>query len=281
MSTTPAVVQIRQDEILTGEAVALDVQPLGFFLRALGLFIDMVASLVVLVLFVTVTGWAGGAVDLTLVSPILLIAVIVLVMVVIPTAVETLSRGRSLGKLVVGGRIVRTDGGAAGFRHAFIRALLGVLEIWFTLGAVAGLFAAFTARSTRLGDMVAGTYCERTRAPRLPPPGGDVPAALTEWAATADVARLPDRLARRAAQFVRGAAAMDAGARARAATLLATELSTFVAPVPAVAAETFVAGVVALRRDREFAALQRSDARAAALTGAAEADLRRAASRAG
>ena len=37
--------------MLTGEAVALDVQPLGYFLRALGVLIDMVLGVVVLLLF--------------------------------------------------------------------------------------------------------------------------------------------------------------------------------------------------------------------------------------
>src|SRR3546814_2286922 len=66
--------------------------------------------------------------------PPLVITLLVVVTVVAPTTVETVTRGRSLGKLAVGGRIVRPDGGAIGFRHAFLRALLGVLELWFTLG---------------------------------------------------------------------------------------------------------------------------------------------------
>ena len=36
---------------------------------------------------------------------------LVTVMVVLPTTVETLTRGRSLGKLAMGIRIVRDDGG--------------------------------------------------------------------------------------------------------------------------------------------------------------------------
>lgn len=264
--TAPApAVEIQQDEILTGEAVALDVQPLGFFMRALGALIDVALGIALLVLFVLVSGWVMGGLDLGAISPILTIAVLVCVFVVIPTAVETLTRGRSLGKLAVGGRIVRTDGGAAGFRQAFIRALLGVLEIWFTFGALAGIVATFTPRSTRLGDMVAGTYCERTRAPRLPPPAGPVPPQLQEWAAVADVARLPDRIARRAAQFARSAEGMDPGARGRAAQSVAAEVAPFVAPVPAVDPETLVRAVVAVRRDREYTALQRVDARATAL----------------
>src|SRR5690606_25214199 len=102
----------------------------------------------------------------------------------------------------VGGRIVRLDGGATGFRHAFIRALIGVLEIYMTFGAVAVLTGAFSARSQRLGDLVAGTYSQRVRTPRLPVHTPSMPPALAEWARVADVARMPDRLARRISQFL-------------------------------------------------------------------------------
>lgn len=269
MTTPAATVEIRQDEILTGEAVALDVQPLGFFLRGLGALIDVLCGIALLVLFFLVGDRIVGGLQLDALSPIVTITMLVLVLVVIPTAVETLSRGRSLGKLAVGGRIVRDDGGATGFRQAFIRALLGVLEVWFTFGALAGVVATFTPRSTRLGDMVAGTYCERTRAPKLPAPAGPVPAELEEWAAVADVARLPDRIARRAGQFARSAAAMDPAARVRAAGAVAAEVRPFVSPVPAADPEMFVQAVVALRRDREYAALRRVDERASALANAA------------
>ncbi|WP_424447282.1 RDD family protein [Microbacterium arborescens] len=268
--TTPAPpVQIRQDEILTGEAVALDVQPLGFFLRALGALIDVLCSVALLLLFYFVGGFVVRGIGLDALSPILVISALVLVLVAIPTAVETFTRGRSLGKLAVGGRIVRTDGGATGFRQAFIRSLVGVLEIWFTFGALAGVVAAFTPRSTRLGDMMAGTYCERTRAPRLPEPAGPVPAQLQEWAQLADVARLPDRVARRASQFARSAEGMDPGARMRAAATIAAEVTPYVSPVPEADPETLVRAVVALRRDREYTAILRVDDRARALVGTA------------
>ncbi|GAA4348736.1 RDD family protein [Microbacterium rhizosphaerae] len=253
----PAPVAIAQDEILTGEAVALDVQPIGFFLRALGLAIDMVVSIAVLVLFTWAASWMQsiGLLDAST-ARILLLAVVALVTVVVPTTVETLSHGRSLGKLAVGGRIVRSDGGAAGFRHAFIRALVGVFEIWMTLGVVAAVTGAFTPRSQRLGDLTAGTYSERTRTPKLPAPGAGLPAGLEPWAATADVARLPDALARRCAQFVRQADRMEPAARARLSASLAAEAVRFTSPVPPVDAETLVRAVVAVRRAREQRALE-------------------------
>lgn len=266
----PDAATIHQDEVLTGEAVALDVQPVGYFLRALGTLIDMVVGVGLLLLFVFLAAWLfGESVLESTVLPIFTVAVLVLVMVVVPTAVETLTHGRSLGKLAVGGRIVRSDGGATGFRHAFIRALLGVFELWFTLGAVAAIVGAFTPRSQRLGDLVAGTYSERTRTPALPPFAPGVPPALAEWSAIADVARLPDRLARRLAQFTRQADALQPDARRRVAASLAVEAAAHVSPVPAVDPETFVRGVAAVRRDRELRGLGLEDQRVAALVAGA------------
>ena len=54
------IVQIQQDEVLTGEAVALDVQPVGYFLRALGTLIDVLIGLGAFILFALVTSWLIG-----------------------------------------------------------------------------------------------------------------------------------------------------------------------------------------------------------------------------
>lgn len=264
--------EIRQDEVLTGEAVALDVQPLGFFLRALGALIDVLLSLAVLVGGVVLLGTLAAQGALTSATfRIATVTLIVVALVVIPTTVETASRGRSLGRLAVGGRIVRADGGSAGFRQAFIRALAGVLETYLTMGALALIVGAFTPRSQRLGDLMAGTYSERTRAPKLPPPAPGLPPGLEAWAAVADVARLPDRLARRISQFAREAAVMEPAARARLSISLAEEASAHIAPVPAVPPETLVRAVAALRRDRELHALGLEEQRVAALTAGLDA----------
>lgn len=266
----PQAAIIHQDEVLTGEAVALDVQPVGFFLRALGTLLDMAIGIALLVMFSLLIGWLfGESIFDGTVLPIVTIAVLVLLWVVLPTAVETLTRGRSIGKLAVGGRIVRADGGAIGFRHAFIRALVGVFELWMTVGAVAAIVGAFTPRSQRLGDLLAGTYSERSRTPALPPYAPGVPVALADWAAVADVGRLPERLARRIAQFTRLADAMRPPARARAAASLAAEAAEHVSPVPATDPESFVRAVAAVRRDRELRGLVLESARVATLTSAA------------
>ncbi|MCU1437176.1 MAG: hypothetical protein JWP66_263 [Naasia sp.] len=248
----PAGPSITDDEVLVGEAVALDVRPASVILRAAGSLIDVAASVSVLIAFILGIGWAmQWSTDNSLFAA-LLIAMLVTVLIVIPTAVETATRGRSLGKLAIGARIVRDDGGAIGFRHAFIRALVGVLEIFLTFGGLAALVSLLHPRAKRLGDMLAGTYAQHERVPRVVEPVFGVPAVLEEWAATADVGRMPDRLSRRIAAFLKQASRMTPAAREQLATELAAEARPFVSPVPDAHPEYLLAGVAALRRDREY-----------------------------
>lgn len=254
------VVAVSSEEIVTGEAVALDVQPLGLMLRALGALIDALVSAALLIALLLMMAWLSGQGLLNdNAARMMQVGSMVFALVLVPGAVEAMTRGRSLGKLAVGGRIVRSDGGRIGVRHAALRALAGVLEVWMTVGALAFVVGAFTPRSQRLGDLLAGTYSERTRRASVPRVPLTMPARLDGWAKVADVSRLPVRLSRRLSQFVLQASGMHPGARARTAASLAAEASGYVTPLPDVDAETFLVGVMVIRRERELRALQRED----------------------
>lgn len=262
------------DVFISGEAVALDLRPTGFVLRGAGLAIDwlvyfvggsLLLAYVILPVFYAIVGKDTDG------RTAVLIATTIVMLVIVPIVVELLSHGKSLGKLAIGARIVRDDGGAIGFRHAFIRALVGLVEIYFTLGWGAVITSLLNSRTKRLGDLLAGTYSQYERTSRVDDPAFGVPPQLTKWAETADVARIPDRLGRRISQFLRQAHALTPVARARVGTELATEASRWVHPVPASDAESFLAAVMAIRRQRELTALLLEQSRLAplktALTG--------------
>jgi hypothetical protein len=192
----------------------------------------------------------------------------VLCLVILPAAVETLSRGKSLGRLAVGARIVRNDGGAAGLRHALIRSLVGVLEIYLTLGALAAASGLLSQKSRRLGDLLAGTYSQNERPGALPPAPFGAPLPLVAWTASADVARMPESLGRRIRNFLAQAPELDPPRRQHLARELANEVSPFVSPLPAIDPELFLAGVVVVRRERESAALGLEARRLARVDGA-------------
>ncbi|MBG6059537.1 putative RDD family membrane protein YckC [Cryobacterium sp. MP_M5] len=246
---------LHEFELVTGEAVALDVRPASVILRAAGTIVDWLAYLLLFVVMALAVIWlVGDSIDEAL-ARALGISGLVFSILIVPMTVETLTGGRSLGKLAIGARIVRDDGGAIQLRHAFIRALVGVMELYFTFGGLAAMTALLNSRSKRLGDLLAGTYSQHERVPADTAPVRGLPLELEEWAQTADIVRLPDRLSRRIAQFLRQASRLTPDSRMRLATGLAEEASAFVSPLPAVPAEMFLLGVAAVRRDRECAAL--------------------------
>jgi uncharacterized RDD family membrane protein YckC len=260
------------DELVTGEAVALDLRPASFLLRGAGAAIDALVYFGAYLLLSLLVSLLGSSIPIDDAGfATLQIVLLVTCLVIAPTAVELGTRGRSVGRLAVGTRIVRDDGGAIGFRHAFIRALTGVLELYLTFGGIAVIVALLGRRSKRLGDLLAGTYAQYERVARMRPPGFGMPVELERWATTADVARMPDRLARRIAQFLAQASRLTPETRRRLAGELADEASPYVSPLPDTEAELFLAGVSVLRREREARALSteraRVDALAPLLTG--------------
>jgi uncharacterized RDD family membrane protein YckC len=258
--------------IVTGEAVVLELRPASFAARSLGCAIDVLATVVLGVGLLLGVSAVPDLLDADAAKVFGLVAIVAL-LVAIPVAVETLTRGRSLGKWAMGLRIVRDDGGSIRFRQALIRGLLGFFEIYMMLGSVAFLVSIFNDRSKRLGDMLAGTYSMRVRAPKTPPLMVTTPPQLRGWAEVADIGRLPDPLARRISQFLRQSRQMAPASRQGLGAALATEASAFVAPLPpyGTAPEAFLSALTSERRDREFRRLTASQARAAALAGRLQA----------
>ncbi len=253
------------DELVVGEGVALDVQPAGLVLRLAAALLDGLCVLVlfVLAMFGVARLWPRGLEPAW--GAALNIVLLVVVLVLVPAAVETVTKGRSVGRFATGTRVVRLDGGSIGFRHAFTRSLVGLFELWMTFGSVALLVALFGTRPRRLGDLLAGTIVQHERLPKQRDPEVLLPPELTAWAGVADVSALPQRLENRLGAFFRGAALMRPELREAAAQSLAAEVSAFAHPVPPVPPEVFLAGVVVLRRRRDVRAL---GARAELLTAA-------------
>lgn len=248
--------------IVTGEAVTLELRPASFAARSLGLLLDVVVNIVLLIVILMLVSTAWQDLDDAAMRAIVLVSV-VFCFVIVPVSVETLTRGLSLGKLAAGLRIVRDDGGAIRFRHAVIRGLTGVLEIYLTLGGLAIAVALFNDKSKRLGDILAGTYSLRNRVPAEAPLALFVPPHLVAWVALADIGRIPDASARRAAQFMRQAGRMAPSSRLGMAASLATEIAGYVAPLPpaGTSPEDYLAAVLAERRERELGRLLRSQER--------------------
>jgi uncharacterized RDD family membrane protein YckC len=264
----PEFASLTTDDLVTGEAVALDLPPAGLGPRMASGLIDVAVTLLLLVGVVLLFGVASLQSDAAL-GHVAFIGTLVTVFLVVPTVVETLTRGRSLGKLVLGLRTVRDDAGPISFQHAFVRALVGFVEIYAFSGGPAFFSALLSSRGKRLGDYAAGTYVVRERVRlRLAPPAM-MPPPLAAWAAQADMAALPTGLALAVRQFLGRAAQIDPGTRHRLGTRLATQVAEHVAPPPppGTPPEAYLAAVIASRRERDTARLRRESELRERLTG--------------
>ncbi|MFI2103394.1 RDD family protein [Isoptericola sp. NPDC019693] len=259
-----------RDGVVIGEGVVLDARPASFVSRALAALLDLAALAIVGIALLVVVALQDVTVDEQW-ARVAGVVIAVLVMVVLPTTVETLTRGRSLGKLITGLRVVRDDGGPVRFRHAFVRALVGVGELWLTVGSVALVVSLSNSRGKRLGDLLAGTFVIRVRGGRARTVPLAMPSELAAWARTADIRRLPDGLALAARQFLDRAPRLAPVSRAGLADDLAGRVEPFVAPgpPPGTPPEAFLHAVLHERRDRELergrAEQERAEARAATL----------------
>lgn len=248
-------------ELVTGEAVALDLRSASFASRALAIALDLMIILVVAWSAGILVGSLAFALDDAAGAALFLVTE-VMILVGIPVTVETLTRGRSVGKLAAGLRVVRDDGGPVRFRHALIRGLLGILEFYISWGSIPLIVSLLNKRGKRVGDILAGTYVVRARGGRpLPPPVG-MPPELAGWAFHADLGRLPDRLAMAVRQFLARADALHPASRQRLGVELATQVARYVAPPPptGVHPERFLAAVMAERRRRDLDRLLREQA---------------------
>ena len=244
---------LADDVIVTGEAVALEVRAASVLSRVLAAALDIVLYATIAIGVSMLVSAVPPSDDAALGA--IVVATIAALMVVIPTTVETLTRGRSLGKLAAGLAIVRDDGGPVRFRQAFTRALVGIGELWLTAGGIALVVAILHPRGKRLGDIAAGTYCVRVRAPDQVGPPLAMPPKLRRWAGTADVRPLPDGVALTARRFIARAATLNPRSRQELGRALAARVEPLVSPPPpwGTPPERFLAAVLVLRRDREYA----------------------------
>jgi uncharacterized RDD family membrane protein YckC len=237
-------------QVVTGEAVVLSVRVASMPARALALLIDLAVQGPVLVVATVLAVSGGSQVDSALAAA-LYILVTALVVLGYPVAFETATRGRSLGKMAMGLRVVSSDGGPERFRQALFRGLAGLIEIWATSGVLALVSSLVSSRGRRLGDVFAGTIVIGERGPKETPPPA-MPPALEMWARSLELSRLPDEVANAARHYLTRMYDLRPDIQHSMGLRIATQVAACVTPPPPpnVPAHMYLAAVLAERRRR-------------------------------
>jgi uncharacterized RDD family membrane protein YckC len=243
-------------EVVTGDAVVLDVQIAQLPVRAVSSLIDVTVMFFAYILGLILWAATLSQFDEALTTAFLIIFT-VLVMVGYPVVFETTTRGRSIGKMAMGLRVVSQDGGPERFRQALFRALAAVVEIWMLAGSPAVICSLLSPQGKRIGDIFAGTVVVSERGPRLGPPPM-MPPQLAYWASSLQLSGLDAGQAEVARQFLSRASQLDVRLRQQMAYRLAGEVVSRIAPPPPPGAppEMVLAAVLAERHRRELMRLR-------------------------
>lgn len=243
------------EPVVTGDAVILDVSIAQLPVRALAVLIDIVVVFVGYLVGVMLWAITLSQLDDALSAAILIIFT-VLTIVGYPVIMETATRGRSLGKMALGLRVVSDDGSPERFRQALFRGLSGFIEIWMFTGGPAVICSLLSPKGKRIGDIFAGTVVISERGPKLTPPPA-MPPTLAWWASSLQLSGLRAEQAELARQFLSRANQLDPRVRDDMAYRILGEVAAQISPPPPPGAppQYVLAAVLAERHRRELARL--------------------------
>ena len=254
-------------EVVTGEAVVLEVPCARFPSRVLALAIDLAIQLTVVVILLVIVGLstADKAIDEAAVQAVV-VTVIVLTVVGYPVIWETATRGRSPGKFALGLRVVSDDGGPERFRQALVRGLATIVDFWLVpfIGVPALISSLLSDKGKRLGDIFAGTFVIQQRLParRAAATPTVTPPELAAWASGLEMSGLNDQTAAMARRYLSRLHDLTPGARAELGARISAAVRAQVSPPPppGTPAPPYLAAVLAERYRREHARLMAPDA---------------------
>ena len=182
------------DGIITPEAVVLEVETAGVASRVLAGLLDLLVQFALIFVVAIVAGIAGlGGSESS--SNTMMAIVIAAVLMGYPVVLETLMRGRTVGKRAMGLRAVTIEGAPIRLRHALLRMMGGLVDRFLPpIGVTGTLMVLATSRHQRVGDLMAGTIVvrdpDRTALPKgvwFPvPPGYEFYAASIDPTAMTD-----------------------------------------------------------------------------------------------
>lgn len=177
--------------VVTPEAVRLQFSEANVGSRGVAFLIDAFLIFMILSIFNAAIGFLLTSTSDAIPGWVAVTALLLLNFIVLlgyPVAFETLQRGRTPGKSSMGLRVVTVEGAPVGFRHAAVRAALGLVDFLLTLGLGAVFATLLSKRHQRLGDMVAGTVVLRERTAEDVPWASrfNVPRGAESYAVTVD-----------------------------------------------------------------------------------------------
>ncbi len=141
-------------EIITTQNVVLQYELAGLKDRALAFLIDSLCIVIGFSILVTIgTIFTGGSEE----SAAVMVFFVMGMFMFYSLAFETLNNGQSIGKMALRIQVIKVAGGKITFSDYVARWVFRLIDIYFSLGAIASILVVSSGKGQRIGDVVANT----------------------------------------------------------------------------------------------------------------------------
>jgi uncharacterized RDD family membrane protein YckC len=146
-------------EIITTQNVVLQYELAGLKDRAMAFLLDSIVIVVGFSILVTIgTIFVGESES----SATVMVFIVTGIFMFYSLLFETLNNGQSIGKMALRIQVIKVAGGKITFSDYVARWIFRLIDIYFSLGAIASILVVSSAKGQRIGDVVANTAVVKT-----------------------------------------------------------------------------------------------------------------------
>jgi uncharacterized RDD family membrane protein YckC len=154
---------VKNIEIITTQNVVLQYELAGLKDRALAFLVDSVVILVAFSILIALgTVFVGASEG----GASVLVFVVAGIFMFYSLLFETLNNGQSIGKMALRIQVIKVAEGKITFSDYVARWVFRLIDIYFSMGAIASILTVSSAKGQRIGDVVANTAVVKT-APKI------------------------------------------------------------------------------------------------------------------
>lgn len=149
---------MKQLDLVTTQNVVIEYPAATVMERIIAAFIDFVIFGIIVWFVIYILGEVMNTYRVDDIGWHFVMLVPILLLITYHTLSEYLANGQSVGKKILGIRVIRMDGQKAGLRESLIRAMMLIVDFVFSGGLIGILAITTSRRHQRLGDMAANTF---------------------------------------------------------------------------------------------------------------------------
>lgn len=150
-------------EIITTQNVVLQYELAGLKDRALAFLLDSLVIVVVFSILVTIgSAFVGDSES----NATVMVLTVMGILMFYSLLFESLNNGQTIGKMALRIQVIRVAGGRITFSDYVARWIFRLIDIYFSMGAIASILVVSSAKGQRIGDVVANTAVIKTT-PRM------------------------------------------------------------------------------------------------------------------